>query len=154
MPEPLEPMAFVMQLFIDNCPALALALSADGAANRAGSGKIDPSEKDFHIAQTDGAFFREAVALVDPAWLLQPGLHVIPGGGYGPLHRLKLTFFVENREPVEILYEYRAEAGPPPAVAAFVQRTIELTQAWYDDFRRLDAQATALVQPRPWWKFW
>jgi hypothetical protein len=150
---PPELLAFMIELSIDERPALVLALSKDGAVNRGGSGKAYPVEKDVFIQQTDGSFFRDVVTLFDPSWLDRPGVYVLPGR-IGPRHLLKLSFACLGRPPIVLAFDYRQDSAPPPAVQAFVQRALEVTQRWYDQQRGHAARYDASTQKKPWWKVW
>src|SRR5262245_30250152 len=132
-----ELVAFLIELSIDEHRVLFLVLAADGAVNRAGSGRLHPAEPDLCIAQSDGTQFQTVRPLFDQTWLDLPPLQVLPGQE-GPEHRLRLTFFCADGrklEKVEIGYEYRMETQPPPAIQAFVQGALDATQSWYDEFR-------------------
>ena len=142
-----------IELSIDGAPALFLALSADGAVNRGGSGKASPVEKDVFIEQTDGRFFREVSSLIDPSWVHQERIQRLPGR-VGPRHLLKLSLFYASRPPIVLEIDYRTDSGPPPAVKALVQRAIDVTQPWYDLQRQMVARVDATPERKPWWKFW
>jgi hypothetical protein len=153
MPAPPELAAFMIEMSIDGAPALVLVLSADGAVNRGGSGKAGPVEKDVFIEQTDGTFFREVVTAFDPSWLDKAGIYALPGR-VGPRHILKLSLLCIGRPPVVLAFDYRLDSGPPPAIQAFIQRALEVTQPWYDRQRQAVARFDASAQKKPWWKLW
>lgn len=155
MPAPSDLLAFAIELKIDEAPALFLALSADGAVNRGGSGKVGSDEKDVFMAQTDGTLYREVSGMIDPSWMEKEGLHRWPGK-VGPPHVLKLSFFYPDRAPIVLAFEYRSDLLPPREIYEFVQRAIAVTQPWYDGQREMVARLDAEAAPaeKPWWKFW
>jgi hypothetical protein len=155
----------MIELSIDDSPALFLALSADGTVNRAGNGKASPGEKDVYIARTDGSLFREMAGLVDSSWLGLAGVYEIPGQ-VGPYHQLRLSLLCADRPPVALGFAYRVDTSPPPEFATFVQRAIEVTQPWYDNQRQIVAASVVgrkensrtILRGNPkrkrWWKLW
>ena len=160
-----ELVGVMIELFIDDVPALFVALSSDGTVNRAGNGNASSGEKDVYIARTDGSLFREMAGLVDSSWLGLAGVYEIPGH-VGPHHQLKLSFLCADRPPIGLGFAYRLDTSPPPEFATFVQRAIEVTQPWYDNQRQLVAELVVGPQEDPmtnpkenlrrkrWWKFW
>ncbi|MFN2565483.1 MAG: hypothetical protein ABR499_10790 [Gemmatimonadaceae bacterium] len=53
-----------------------------------------------------------------------------------------------------LAFDYRVDSGPPPAIQAFVQRAVEVTQLWYDEWRQRAARFDASVRKKPWRKLW
>ncbi|SRR6266568_511526 len=152
--------AFLIELCVNQMPALVLGLSSDGAINRLGSGtwsSIGNKVEHGIIDQTSEPFFQRATELVDPSWLNWAGVHT-PFQQRGPSCLLRMTFFCRGLAPIVLEFRFGAHSsGPPPEIKQFVIRTIEITQPWYDEENRKAAGvvgANRSASDKPWWKVW
>ena len=144
--------AFLIELHVSGWPILVLGLSADGAVNRFGSGKLSSIGNEHEhavIAQTDGRFFHHAEELFQPSWLGQPRVQILPEQR-GASCVLRLTFMCWGHPFYVLEWHYGSHSeGPPAVIRQFFIRAVEVTQSWYDaqnrGIDRLD---------KPWWKFW
>lgn len=128
-----EIVAFMVKLYVGAEPALFLALSADGAVNRSGSGRPNTEENDVFIGVAPGPFFEQAMEFFDIEWLYRCGTYEIPDQ-LGERCVLTLTFFLAHQPPDAAVLEFRYGAksqGPPPGVQEFVRRAVAVTQEWY-----------------------
>ena len=149
--------AFLIELHVNQMPALVLGLSSDGAINRLGNGtwsSIGNTIQHGIIDQTNEPFFHRATELLDPSCLNWGGVHTRFHQS-GPACVLRLSFFCRGLAPVVLEFRYGGlSSGPPPEIRRFLIGAVEITQSWYDEENRKAASLPKQAGNRPWWKFW
>jgi hypothetical protein len=149
--------AFMIQLRVEDRPALLLALSDDGAITRSGSGRPNPAEPDVFIGQAPGPFFQQAIRLCDPSWLDGSGEYSGSDGPGAPCV-LRLTFSLSDRpmdSPRVLEFRYGADSeGLPGNVRDFVRAAVQVTNDWYAEQLALAMSSEIVNSAKPWWKFW
>jgi|SRR5436309_7088263 len=153
---PVELYAFLIELYVNEMPALVLGLSSDGAINRRGNGtgsSIGNKTQHGIIAQTNEPFFQQTTEFLDRTWLNWAGVHT-RFQQRGPACVLRLSFFCRGLAPIVVEFHYGAQSsGPPPEIRRFFIKAVEITQPWYDEQSKKVASLGGEAR-RPWWKLW
>ena len=149
--------AFLIELHVNQMPALVLGLSSDGAINRVGNGtwsSIGNRIQHGIIDQTNEPFFQRTTELLDRTWLNWGGVHTRFHQS-GPACVLRLSFFCRSLAPIVLEFRYGGlSSGPPPEIRRFFIGAVEITQPWYDEENRKAASLPVRAGNKPWWKFW
>jgi len=130
----LEVIGFIMSQEVGEQPTLFLALSADGAVSRMGSGLLNSDERDVCMGQLPTPVLNAVLDGLDHEWLFTSGSWSVLEPGEEP-STLSLQFFHADGSRTAFTIEYGSDAALPKDLRALLPRAIELTNPWYQEFR-------------------
>ena len=119
-----------ISLDADGDPRLFILLTADGAISRMGSGQLEDGKLDLCKGKTNEPFFAELIEALPDDLLENAGTYRVPDSKGTPM---ALTISMQaGSETATLEFYFGTEStGIPAEVMKFVQKSRELTEAWY-----------------------
>ena len=138
MDVPTDITGFFATFYYGEEQALFIGLFSDGTINRMGTGSLKNIDRDMFIGKTSPDVFEGLKKMINIDLLKWFNSQHSDSAAKGV--PCKLTLGLKQRDGKELIsiWQYGSEsASPPPEVFEFFLRSIEITNPWYEERKRV-----------------
>jgi len=129
--------AIFVTLEIAGKNSLFVLVAKDGSINRLGTGTEDNTENDMFIGVTSSEAFEKLRKQIEPTVFNWEGEYKSPNIVGKPC-KLTLGFRLADGRETGSVWEYGTKSqGPPPEISRFVVASVEATEAWFEEQKRV-----------------
>lgn len=129
---------FFTSLFVGEEQVLFIGLFSDGTINRMGTGSLENLEKDMFIGKTSPDVFDALKKMISSNLLRWFNTQHSDPSAKGLPCKLTLGFKQRDGKELISIWQYGSESmTPPPEVNEFLLKSIEITNPWYEEQKRV-----------------
>jgi hypothetical protein len=122
---------------VNDQSTLLILLAADGTINRMDTGTEDGVKQPLVMGLTNKDYFAQLRSLVTPELFAYLGLLGDVTNKKGKPAKLTISFAFEDGTRNGFMFKYGTESqGPPEEVCDFVHKAVELTNPWYEEWKK------------------